>query len=164
MFSSKLLVVFLKKVLRLPTGVCGAALMDDVWVVIGLLLFGSLLFCLCCYKVSNLLYMLYHIDDDPDSTAHAAGGTGDLTAVGVASVANAAASLVVANASTERKSSKATIKAGNASTNESPTTQLPEKVNIAQLDRLVRILATLRLCHRTYSCLFRSWFYFINCV
>ena len=37
--------------------------MDDVYVVIGLLLFGSLLFCLCCYKVSNLLYMLYHIDD-----------------------------------------------------------------------------------------------------
>ena len=139
--------------------------MDDVWVVIGLLLFGSLLFCLCCYKVSNLLYMLYHIDDEPDSTVPNPGtGTGDLTAVGVASVANAAASLVVANASTERKSSKATIKAGNASTNESPTTQLPEKVNIAQLDRLVRILATLRLCHRTYSCLFRSWFYFINCV
>ena len=77
--------------------------------------------------------MLYHIDDDPDSTAHAAGGTGDLTAVGVASVANAAASLVVANASTERKSSKATIKAGNANTNESPTTQLPEKVNIAEI-------------------------------
>ena len=37
--------------------------MDDVYVVVGLLLFGSLLFCLCCYKVSNLLYMLYHIDD-----------------------------------------------------------------------------------------------------
>lgn len=31
--------------------------------VVGLLFFGSLLFCLCCYKVSNLLYMLYHIDD-----------------------------------------------------------------------------------------------------
>ena len=41
--------------------------MDDVWLVIGLLLFGSLLFCLCCYKVSNLLYMLYHIDDNNDS-------------------------------------------------------------------------------------------------
>ena len=81
--------------------------------------------------------MLYHIDDYPDSTAHAAGGTGDLTAVGVASVANAAASLVVANASTEeRKSSKATIKAGNANTNESPTTQLPEKVNIAEIQSL----------------------------
>ncbi|XP_059095358.1 uncharacterized protein LOC131890097 [Tigriopus californicus] len=37
--------------------------MDDVYVVVGLLFFGSLLFCLCCYKVSNLLYMLYHIDD-----------------------------------------------------------------------------------------------------
>ena len=37
--------------------------MDDVYVIVGLLLFGSLLFCLCCYKVSNLLYMLYHIDD-----------------------------------------------------------------------------------------------------
>lgn len=41
--------------------------MDDVWVVIGLLLFGSLLFCLCCYKVTNLLYMLYHIDDATES-------------------------------------------------------------------------------------------------
>ena len=41
--------------------------MDDVWVVIGLLLFGSLLFCLCCYKVTNLLYMLYHIDDSTES-------------------------------------------------------------------------------------------------
>ena len=41
--------------------------MDDVYTVIGLLLFGSFLFCLCCYKVSNLLYMLYHIDDNtPD--------------------------------------------------------------------------------------------------
>ena len=37
--------------------------MDDVLIVVGLLLFGSSLFCLCCYKVSNLLYMLYHIDD-----------------------------------------------------------------------------------------------------
>jgi len=34
-----------------------------VLIVAGLLLFGSLLFCLCCYKVSNLLYLLYHIDD-----------------------------------------------------------------------------------------------------
>ena len=41
--------------------------MDDVWLVIGLLLFGSLLFCLCCYKVTNLLYMLYHIDDATES-------------------------------------------------------------------------------------------------
>ena len=41
--------------------------MDDVFVIVGLLLFGSLLFCLCCYKVSNLLYMLYHIDDSTDS-------------------------------------------------------------------------------------------------
>ena len=41
--------------------------MEDVWVVISLLLFGSLLFCLCCYKVTNLLYMLYHIDDATES-------------------------------------------------------------------------------------------------
>ena len=41
--------------------------MDDVYVVVSLLAFGSLLFCLCCYKISNLLYMLYHIDDqEPD--------------------------------------------------------------------------------------------------
>ncbi len=45
--------------------------MDDVWVVIGLLLFGSLLFCLCCYKVTNLLYMLYHIDDTDSLTTAA---------------------------------------------------------------------------------------------
>ena len=98
--------------------------------------------------------MLYHIDDDPDSTAHATGVTGDLTAVGVASVANAAASLVVANASTEGKSSKAPIKAGNANTNESPTTQLPEKVNITDMQGLVLKLTTLsipRAAGHTYS-------------
>ena len=87
--------------------------------------------------------MLYHIDDDPDSTAHAAGVTGDLTAVGVASVANAAASLVVANASTEGKSSKVPVKAGNANTNESPTTQLPEKVTMAAMNNLKRKLSTI---------------------
>ena len=50
---------------------------DDVWVVITLLAFGSLLFCLCCYKVSNLLYMLYHIDDSTESlTDRGTGGAG----------------------------------------------------------------------------------------
>ena len=49
--------------------------MDDVYVVIGLLSFGSLLFCLCCYKVTNLLYMLYHIDDnEADEEELAPGG------------------------------------------------------------------------------------------
>ena len=103
-------------------------LMDDVWVVIGLLLFGSLLFCLCCYKVSNLLYMLYHIDDDPDSTApNPAGGTGDLTAVGVASAANAAAAAVIASA-TSGLSGKGSFKATATKTNASPTDPDPEKV------------------------------------
>jgi hypothetical protein len=32
-----------------------SSLMDDVLIVVGLLLFGSSLFCLCCYKVSNLV-------------------------------------------------------------------------------------------------------------
>ena len=60
--------------------------MDDVWVVIGLLLFGSLLFCLCCYKVTNLLYMLYHIDDATESL------TGnDIAASTAAAAAHAAA-------------------------------------------------------------------------
>ena len=102
-------------------------LMDDVWVVIGLLLFGSLLFCLCCYKVSNLLYMLYHIDDDPDSTApNPAGGVpGDLTAVGVASAANAAAAAVIASA-TGGLSGKGSFKA--TKTNASPTDPDPDRV------------------------------------
>ena len=102
-------------------------LMDDVWVVIGLLLFGSLLFCLCCYKVSNLLYMLYHIDDDPDSTApNPAGGVpGDLTAVGVASAANAAAAAVIASA-TSGLSGKGSFKA--TKTNASPTDPDPDRV------------------------------------
>ena len=103
-------------------------LMDDVWVVIGLLLFGSLLFCLCCYKVSNLLYMLYHIDDDPDSTApNPGGGTGDLTAVGVASAANAAAAAVIASA-TSGLSAKGSFKATAAKTNASPTDPDPDRV------------------------------------
>ena len=104
--------------------------MDDLWVAIGLLLFGILLFCLCCYKVSNLLYMLYHIDDDPDSTAPNPGGTGDLTAVGVASVANAAAAAVIASATaTSGNSRKGSIKAGNhEKSDDSPTHPLPDKV------------------------------------
>ena len=105
-------------------------LMDDVWVVIGLLLFGSLLFCLCCYKVSNLLYMLYHIDDDPDSTApNPAGGVpGDLTAVGVASAANAAAAAVIASA-TSGLSAKGSFKGITATkTNASPTDPDPDRV------------------------------------
>ena len=32
-----------------------------------LLAFGCLLICLCCYKISNLLYVLYRIDDDESS-------------------------------------------------------------------------------------------------
>uniref|UniRef100_A0A0K2TXD0 Uncharacterized protein n=1 Tax=Lepeophtheirus salmonis TaxID=72036 RepID=A0A0K2TXD0_LEPSM len=64
--------------------------MDDVWLVIGLLLFGSLLFCLCCYKVTNLLYMLYHIDDteieDLEDCPMVGGGSGSgVTANAVAS-------------------------------------------------------------------------------
>ena len=103
-------------------------LMDDVWVVIGLLLFGSLLFCLCCYKVSNLLYMLYHIDDDPDSAApNPGGGTGDLTAVGVASAANAAAAAVIASA-TSGLSAKGSFKATATKTNASPTDPDPDRV------------------------------------
>ena len=104
--------------------------MDDVWVVIGLLLFGSLLFCLCCYKVSNLLYMLYHIDDDPDSTAPNPGGTGDLTAVGVASVANAAAAAVIASATaTSGNSRKGSIKASNhEKSDDSPTHAHPDRI------------------------------------
>ena len=56
--------------------------MDDVLIVVGLLVFGSSLFCLCCYKVSNLLYMLYHIDDAESST-------GDISSAAV-TTANAA--------------------------------------------------------------------------
>ena len=60
--------------------------MDDVLIVVGLLVFGSSLFCLCCYKVSNLLYMLYHIDD-VESVA------GDISA---AAITTATAALAVA--------------------------------------------------------------------
>ena len=70
--------------------------------------------------------MLYHIDDDPDSTApNPAGGTGDLTAVGVASAANAAAAAVIASA-TSGLSGKGSFKA--TKTNASPTDPDPEKV------------------------------------
>ena len=62
--------------------------MDDVLIVVALLLFGSSLFCLCCYKVSNLLYMLYHIDDS-DSV------TGDTSNAAVAISSVAAAPLAV---------------------------------------------------------------------
>jgi len=34
----------------------------NVLIVIGLILFGVLVFCLCCYKVTNLLYQLFTID------------------------------------------------------------------------------------------------------
>ena len=66
--------------------------------------------------------MLYHIDDDPDSTApNPAGGTGDLTAVGVASAANAAAAAVIASA-TSGLSGKGSFKEITAAkTNASPT-------------------------------------------
>ena len=60
--------------------------MDDVLIVVGLLVFGSSLFCLCCYKVSKLLYMLYHIDDAESST-------GDIS---TAAVTTANAALAVA--------------------------------------------------------------------
>ena len=63
-----------------------SSLMDDVLIVVGLLLFGSSLFCLCCYKVSNLLYMLYHIDD-------AESAAGDIS---TAAVTSATAALAVA--------------------------------------------------------------------
>ena len=74
--------------------------------------------------------MLYHIDDDPDSTAHAAGGTGDLTAVGVASVANAAAAAVIASATSAANgnSRKSSMKVGTNKTVESPTSPPPEKI------------------------------------
>ena len=72
--------------------------------------------------------MLYHIDDDPESTApNPAGGTGDLTAVGVASVANAAAAAVIASATTGN-SRKGSIKVGSAKADESPTNPHPERI------------------------------------
>ena len=71
--------------------------MDDVWVVIGLLLFGSLLFCLCCYKVTNLLYMLYHIDDSTES----------LTANDITNATTASAVAAAASAATNAASSAA---------------------------------------------------------
>ncbi len=64
--------------------------MDDVWVVICLLLFGSLLFCLCCYKVTNLLYMLYHIDDSDSLTAN------ELTTATTATAVTTSGALAVA--------------------------------------------------------------------
>ena len=67
--------------------------MDDVWVVIGLLLFGSLLFCLCCYKVTNLLYMLYHIDDSTESLT-----ANDINNATTASAVAAAAASAASNA------------------------------------------------------------------
>ena len=70
--------------------------MDDVWLVIGLLLFGSLLFCLCCYKVTNLLYMLYHIDDATESL------TGNEINVGGA-VGDAIIGLALASAATDNQ-------------------------------------------------------------
>ena len=71
--------------------------------------------------------MLYHIDDDPDSTApNPAGGVpGDLTAVGVASAANAAAAAVIASA-TSGLSGKGSFKA--TKTNASPTDPAPDRV------------------------------------
>ena len=72
--------------------------------------------------------MLYHIDDDPDSTApNPAGGTGDLTAVGVASAANAAAAAVIASA-TSGLSAKGSFKATATKTNASPTDPDPDRV------------------------------------
>ena len=65
--------------------------MDDVYVVVGLLLFGSLLFCLCCYKVSNLLYMLYHIDDETGSDDDGLLSLAGLGALGPGAAAAAAA-------------------------------------------------------------------------
>ena len=59
-----------------------------MWVVITLLAFGSLLFCLCCYKVSNLLYMLYHIDDSTESLTGAGGGPGGADAAAIAALTN----------------------------------------------------------------------------
>ena len=72
--------------------------------------------------------MLYHIDDDPDSAQNHLGGTGDLTAVGVASVANAAAAAVIASA-TSGNSRKGSIKIATAKTDESPTNPLPERIH-----------------------------------
>ena len=74
--------------------------------------------------------MLYHIDDEHESTApNATATTGDLTAVGVASVANAAAACVIASATTTGgNTGKESIKAGSTKTVESPTSHLPERI------------------------------------
>ena len=74
--------------------------------------------------------MLYHIDDEPDSTVPNPGtGTGDLTAVGVASVANAAAAAVVASATaTDGDTKKDFIKAGTTKTNDSSLIIPPEQI------------------------------------
>ena len=97
--------------------------MDDVWLVIGLLLFGSLLFCLCCYKVTNLLYMLYHIDDATESL------TGNEINVGGA-VGDAIIGLALASASADTVdgSQAATINHQNHNKdqgNHSPDKDLP---------------------------------------
>lgn len=83
--------------------------------------------------------MLYHIDDDPDSTApNPGGGTGDLTAVGVASVANAAAAAVIASATAISGSSrKGSIKAAISNKpDESPTNPLPDRIQPGVCDHL----------------------------
>ena len=86
--------------------------MEDLWAAIGLLLFGVLLFCLCCYKVSNLLYMFYNINVDPNSIALSPGrGTGDLTEAEVNSVVNAAVAAAIVNTTaTSVNPSKSSIK------------------------------------------------------
>lgn len=38
-------------------------LMDNVIIILFLLAIGLIILCLCCYKISNLLYILYHIED-----------------------------------------------------------------------------------------------------
>ena len=92
--------------------------MDDVWLVIGLLLFGSLLFCLCCYKVTNLLYMLYHIDDATESL------TGNEIAVGGA-VGDAIIGLALASASATDNQEPINQKHNNKNGNHSPDKDLP---------------------------------------
>ena len=74
------------------------SLMDDVLIVVGLLLFGSSLFCLCCYKVSNLLYMLYHIDD-VESVA------GDISTAAVSTATAALAVVAPPNSSASKPTS-----------------------------------------------------------
>ena len=41
--------------------------LSDVQILfIGLFAFGFLLFCLCCYKISNYIYILCHFNDDSE--------------------------------------------------------------------------------------------------